>query len=60
MALASNDSAAVLRQRVTSPGGTTEKALAVMEEAGLRAIYSKAVLAAKERSIELSDELGGY
>jgi len=59
MALASNDSASILRQRVTSPGGTTEKALAVMEEAGLRAIYSKAVLAAKERSIELSDELGG-
>ena len=59
MALESSESAGVLRQRVTSPGGTTERAIGVMEELGLGDILQAAVLAAKERSIELSDELGG-
>jgi len=58
MALASSESAAVLRERVTSPGGTTERALGVMEARGLKDIYQAAVLAARDRSIELSDELG--
>jgi pyrroline-5-carboxylate reductase len=58
MALESRESAGVLRQRVTSPGGTTERAIGVMEEQGLGDILQAAVLAAKERSIELSDELG--
>ena len=58
MALASSESAGVLRQRVTSPGGTTERALGVMDERGLKAIFREAVMAAKERSTELSDELG--
>ena len=58
MALESSESAGVLRQRVTSPGGTTERALGVMEERGLKPTFREAVLAAKERSIELSDELG--
>ena len=59
MALASSESAAVLRERVTSPGGTTERALGVMNERDLKGIYHAAVLAARDRSIELSDELGG-
>ena len=58
MALESSESAAVLRQRVTSPGGTTERAIGVMEERGLQGVFREAVLAAKERSVELSDELG--
>jgi len=58
MALASSESAAVLRERVTSPGGTTERALGVMDARGLKDIYHAAVLAARDRSIELSDELG--
>jgi len=58
MALASSESAAVLRERVTSPGGTTERALEVMGARGLKDIYHAAVLAARDRSIELSDELG--
>tara|TARA_R110002095_G_scaffold97794_9_gene85868 strand:- start:82 stop:909 length:828 start_codon:yes stop_codon:yes gene_type:complete len=58
MALESSESAAVLRQRVTSPGGTTERAIGVMEERGLQGIFREALLAAKERSVELSDELG--
>ncbi len=59
MALASSESAGVLRERVTSPGGTTERALGVMNERGLADIFKQAVLAARDRSIELSDELGG-
>ena len=59
MALESSEPAGVLRQRVTSPGGTTERAISVMEERGLKDIFREAVLAAKQRSIELSDELGG-
>jgi len=59
MALASSESTAVLRKRVTSPGGTTERALGVMNDRDLKGIYHAAVLAARDRSIELSDELGG-
>ena len=59
MALESSESAGVLRQRVTSPGGTTERAVGVMTDQGLAGIFQQAVLAAKDRSIELSDELGG-
>ena len=42
-----------LRRRVTSPGGTTEAALAVMTEAGFRGIVQKAVQAAAKRGREL-------
>lgn len=59
MALASSETAGVLRQRVTSPGGTTERAIDVMNERGLPDVFHEAVLAARDRSIELSDELGG-
>ncbi|MBV1951238.1 MAG: pyrroline-5-carboxylate reductase [Cycloclasticus sp.] len=58
MALESSESAGVLRQRVTSPGGTTERAIGILEEKGLKDIFHQAVLAAKQRSVELSDELG--
>jgi pyrroline-5-carboxylate reductase len=43
-----------LRQRVTSPGGTTEAALKVMEKNRMRSIFSKALKRAAERSRELS------
>ena len=47
-------SPAVLRQNVTSPGGTTAAALSVlMAEDGLQALLTRAVEAAKKRSIEL-------
>lgn len=46
---------AVLRQNVTSPGGTTAAALQVlMGEAGLQALMTKAVAAATARSKELA------
>jgi pyrroline-5-carboxylate reductase len=59
MAMESNDDPATLRRRVTSPGGTTERALAVFEEQGLRATFGAALKAARDRSVELSDLLGG-
>ena len=59
MALESNDDTAVLRQRVTSPGGTTERALEVFEDGKLRALFVDALTAARDRSRELADRLGG-
>lgn len=58
MALEGGEEPSILRQQVTSKGGTTERALAVMEENGLREIYKKALLAAAERSAELAKLLG--
>ncbi len=47
--------AAELRRRVTSPGGTTEAALAILRsEQGMAQLVSRAVRAAAERSRELS------
>ena len=59
MALESSDDAAILRQRVTSPGGTTEKALEVLENGGLRALFSRCLeCRARDRSRELADQFG--
>jgi pyrroline-5-carboxylate reductase len=49
---------ATLRARVTSKGGTTERALRVMEEQGVRGRIVEAVKQAAQRSRELGDELG--
>jgi len=51
--LARNDDAATLRERVTSPGGTTAAALEVFDERGLMAIAAEALEAARRRSEEL-------
>jgi len=48
---------AVLRARVTSKGGTTERALRSMEADRVRALIVEAVRQAAERSRELGDEL---
>lgn len=58
MALESNESACVLRQRVTSPGGTTERALDEFEQGDLRGLFKKALNAAAGRAGELADQLG--
>jgi pyrroline-5-carboxylate reductase len=58
MAMESSDSPARLRERVTSPGGTTERALGVLEEGGLRRLFLEALTAARDRSVELSELLG--
>ncbi|MEJ1365905.1 MAG: pyrroline-5-carboxylate reductase [Candidatus Sedimenticola sp. (ex Thyasira tokunagai)] len=54
MAIESNDGPAILRQQVTSPGGTTERALSILEEGSLRELFGNALQGARERSIELS------
>lgn len=54
LAIASKDSPAQLRKKVTSPGGTTEAAIGIFNENNFTAIVNKAIKAAKNRSIELS------
>jgi pyrroline-5-carboxylate reductase len=49
-----NESAESLRRKVTSPGGTTEAAIRVMEESQVRRHIAAAVVAACRRSKELS------
>lgn len=49
--------AAELRRRVTSPGGTTERAIAALREAGLEDTLRRAMQAAVQRSQELAREL---
>ncbi|MEJ2694934.1 MAG: pyrroline-5-carboxylate reductase [Candidatus Thiodiazotropha sp.] len=58
MAMESSDSPATLRQKVTSPGGTTERALKILEEGQLRTLFADAIKGAQSRSRELSDMLG--
>ena len=58
LAAQSADDVSVLRQRVTSKGGTTEAALASMARDHFREIIIRAVKAANDRSRELGDELG--
>ena len=48
----------VLRERVTSPGGTTERALSILESARVRAKFKRAIQAACQRSRELAEEFG--
>ena len=57
-AMAQNDDPADLRQRVTSPGGTTERALAILAEQSLPATLDAAVRGAFHRSRELAEEFG--
>lgn len=59
MALESDEPPAGLRARVTSPGGTTERAIEILEEAGCRDSVRRAVLGATERSRELASKLEG-
>jgi len=54
MAMESDDSPRELRERVTSPGGTTERAMDILESGGIRTLVTQAVSAACERSEELS------
>lgn len=58
MALESSEDAAVLRQRVTSPGGTTEVALSVLEKGHIRALFNDALKAARDRAVALAEQFG--
>jgi len=54
MAMESDDPPHVLRAQVTSPGGTTERALEVLESGDIRPLVTQAIRAACARSEELS------
>ncbi len=58
LALQSDEAPGVLRERVTSKGGTTAAALAVLEEGGLRPLFARALEAARARSAAMGDEFG--
>jgi pyrroline-5-carboxylate reductase len=58
LAVQSDEPAGVLRERVTSKGGTTAAALASFEAQGVKAAIVKGVLAADARAKEMGDELG--
>jgi pyrroline-5-carboxylate reductase len=50
---ASGSAPAELRRRVTSPNGTTERAIAVLEKADLKDLFDRATAAALARAREL-------
>jgi pyrroline-5-carboxylate reductase len=58
LAAASTESPEVLRQRVTSKGGTTYAAITSMEASGVKPLFVKAMQAAEVRARELGDEFG--
>jgi pyrroline-5-carboxylate reductase len=58
MALESDVELAELRRRVTSPGGTTERAIQSFEHDKLRDVVSRAMRAAADRAVEMSTEMG--
>ncbi len=58
MALESSDSPATLRTRVTSPGGTTERALDTLMAGGMEHLIRDALEAARDRAVELGLEFG--
>ena len=58
LARRSDEPPAVLRQRVTSKGGTTYAALQSMEASGVAAAFEAAMRAAEQRAHELGNEFG--
>jgi len=58
LALASDESPTELRRRVTSPGGTTQAAVEILDKTGCETILIRAVNAARQRSVELAKMLG--
>jgi pyrroline-5-carboxylate reductase len=60
MVTEATDPPSKLREQVTSKGGTTAAALAVLERADLRGIFAEAIAAATRRSVELADQFGAH
>ena len=58
MALESEETLEQLRHRVTSPKGTTERALDVFQQENLARIVTAALTAAQKKGVELSDMFG--
>ena len=57
IALESSESPEQLRKRVTSSGGTTQQAIETFEQGGFTELVSKALHAARDRSIEMSKQM---
>jgi pyrroline-5-carboxylate reductase len=53
-----SEAPSVLRERVTSKGGTTHAAITSLEADGVKAAFVKALKAAQQRANELGDEFG--
>lgn len=58
LASQSQDHPSVLRQRVTSKGGTTHAAITALEDAQMKQTFVQAMFAAQRRAAELGDEFG--
>lgn len=58
LALGAEEAPALLRERVTSRKGTTAAALDSFEAQGIKEAIARGVTAARDRAIELADELG--
>jgi len=58
LAIQDRENTAVLRARVTSPGGTTERAIASLENDDVKGAIVRAIKKSYQRSRELGDELG--
>lgn len=58
LATSSDADPATLRARVTSKGGTTERAISVLDDAAIKTAFERAVRAAAERAAEMGDTLG--
>jgi pyrroline-5-carboxylate reductase len=58
LAQASDEPPALLRERVTSKGGTTHAALSALEASGVQEAFIAALKAAQQRARELGDEFG--
>jgi pyrroline-5-carboxylate reductase len=58
LAMESDADPAALRRQVTSPGGTTERALQSFEQGGFGALVARAISAANVRSRELAEQYG--
>lgn len=58
LARRASESPEVLRERVTSKGGTTYAALTSLEGDGVKAAFVRALRAAQQRARELGDEFG--
>ncbi|HPW30806.1 MAG TPA: pyrroline-5-carboxylate reductase [Rhodoferax sp.] len=58
LAQSSHEPPEILRQRVTSKGGTTHAAIVSMEESHIKELFAKALHAAQRRAVEMGNEFG--
>jgi len=58
LAIEDGSDPATLRARVTSKGGTTERAIGMLDDAAVKAAFIRAVRGAADRAAELGDALG--